>query len=243
MKKLFATLIITLNIFGFNNNKETADLLINQLKIAYTAAENNITDLPESIFNIEGMSSRKNRIFLNTLGKISHKIPTNYLEIGVWKGSTFVAANYKNKFLTSYCVDNWSEFEGPRTDFKKNLYRFYINNTVLFDTDCFSPSFLQKLKGKKFDIYFYDGNHKEINQYNAFIKLNPYLDDLFIAVVDDWSWPSVKNGTMKAFKELGYNIIEKLDINTDSTDKNGYWNGLLIALIQKAPFNNSTDSN
>jgi hypothetical protein len=44
---------------------------------------------------------------LNNLGEMSE---AHYLEVGVHKGATFVATNFKNNLLSSIAVDNWSEF-------------------------------------------------------------------------------------------------------------------------------------
>lgn len=48
--------------------------------------------LSEPIMMLEGMSSFANRLFLNNLCEIGG----NYLEIGSWKGSTFISALYGN---------------------------------------------------------------------------------------------------------------------------------------------------
>jgi hypothetical protein len=233
MRFFFTFLCLGSSIFAFNNNDQMIKYLSDQIDFAYHSAENYSSDLPKSIFDIEGMSSKKNRIFLNTIGKISAVMPTNYLEIGVWKGSTFIAANYNNKFVKSVAVDDWSQFEGPRNCFLKNLKILANKNIKTLDNDCFSKEFFQKIQADKFDIYFYDGDHSELSQYYAFKKLDPFLDDVFIAIVDDWSWSTVKDGTNRAFTELGYEVIKKLDLNTNQSDPNGYWNGLLVALVRK----------
>jgi hypothetical protein len=64
------------------------------------------TKLTDSELSLTGMSSTKNRILLNELVKKGDR----YLEIGVYRGSTFVAALYKNKPAYAVAIDNFSEF-------------------------------------------------------------------------------------------------------------------------------------
>jgi Methyltransferase domain len=64
------------------------------------------TKLTDSELSLTGMSSTKNRILMNELVKKGDR----YLEIGVYRGSTFVAAMYKNKPDYAVAIDNFSEF-------------------------------------------------------------------------------------------------------------------------------------
>lgn len=213
--------------------ESSIDLLKSHIDNAIRCSQTNQTQLPKSVFSLEGMSSRKNRILLNAICQVAALLPTRYLEIGVWKGSTFISANYGNPMEFSVAIDNWSEFGGPKTEFLRNGVNYLGNKFQFIDGDCFSSHTINRLKDHKFDIYFYDGNHSERNQYLAFKKYDHLLDDVFIAIVDDWSWPQVKSGTLKAFEELQYQIIKKFEIDTNQSDPHGYWNGLIVALIRK----------
>ena len=35
--------------------------------------------------------------------------------------------------------------------------------------------------------YFYDAGHLEQDRYDAFVKYDDLLDDVFVAIVDDWA--------------------------------------------------------
>ena len=233
MKKIIICFFCFLKLFAFEDNEELISYLKNQIDLAVNFSETNTTNLPEEAFLLPGMSSKKNRILLNTLGAISKKVPTNYLEIGVWKGSTFIASNYGNPFLNSVGIDNWTGFGGPREDFFFNIRKFLTNNFTIIEADCFDLETLKSLEGRKFDIYFFDGHHSEEHQYSAFKLYDPLLSDVFIAIVDDWAWPDVKMGTHRAFNELRYQILYKFEIDSDQADQNGYWNGIFVALIKK----------
>jgi len=179
------------------------------------------------------MSSKKNRHFLNSLCSISDEIKTNYLEIGVWKGSTFLAANYKNNNLESIAIDSWAGWGGPKDVFESGCKKHLRNMYGILSFDSFSPDVLELLQDKKFDIYFYDGAHSYEAQRDAFKFYTKNLGDLFICVVDDWKRPEVRKGTRDAFDQLNYTILYEKEIFSNQNDPEGYWEGLYIGLIKQ----------
>jgi hypothetical protein len=70
--------------------------------------------LPEYIVNLPGASGRKYRHFINCLVNTTRNAA--YLEIGSWTGSTACAAMASND-LRAVCIDNWSQFGGPKAEF------------------------------------------------------------------------------------------------------------------------------
>lgn len=105
-------------------------------------------------------------------------------------------------------------------------HKFYSHDC--FDVDPESFVF------EEVNIYFYDGGHARQDQANAFLYYNNILDDVFIAIVDDWNWDDVRNGTFDAFKELGYQILYEVSLPSDGNgDISKWWNGLYVAVIRK----------
>lgn len=208
---------------------------INILKItnAINNAEKLTSKLNENILKIDGMSSHRIRHFLNNL--LSEFDNVNYLEIGCWKGSTLISSCYNNNIKKCIAIDNWSQFGGPENEFKDNIKKNLINNNIEFyNIDCFKFD-INNIKDN-IDIYFYDGGHDEIEQYKAFIHYNNKLNNNFIAIVDDWNYEKVKNGTRRAFSDLKYNIIHEWELTGNTTkinDASTWWNGLYVALIRK----------
>jgi hypothetical protein len=80
----------------------------------------NIGSLPDFIRLIDGMSGQKYRTFINNL--VGSHPDARYLEIGSWAGSTATAALYGNS-VKAVCIDNWSQFGGPRAMFVANIER------------------------------------------------------------------------------------------------------------------------
>lgn len=214
--------------------------IIEILEKSISDAEQGISKLPKEILELQGMSSNKNRHFLNNLLSL-HQNP-KYLEVGVWKGSTFISANYDNTTTKSVAVDNFSEFlngaeaQEMTDNFNSKISRYIQNKNVEFiESDYKNVDFS---RFEKFNIYFYDGNHSEEEQYNAFKYLDSYLEDRFICIVDDWNWDDVKNGTRRIFSEYGYKIVWEKELPAGyNGDLEGWWNGLYVAYIEKPNLN------
>ena len=116
---------------------------------AFKNAENNISKITSDILSIDGMSGTKTRHFYNNLLSMED---ARYLEIGTWKGSSLCSAMYDNQ-AKIVCVDNWSEFGGPKTEFYINLEKYKGNNNVIvLDQDCYS---IDVSTMPKFNIYLY----------------------------------------------------------------------------------------
>lgn len=182
------------------------------------------------ILNMDGMSSRKVRHFLNNIGAGVEK----YLEVGVWKGSTFLSATYDNMSLTAYAVDNWSEFGGPKKDFLYNLnyYATHLN----------SPQFVEKaianvtspdVNNIKFDCYFYDGVHTQEAQRNA-LDVSHLFADSFIYIVDDYAWPEVKAGCREGIVKSGFKVVQEWELpSAGPNSPELFWNGMYVGVLEK----------
>lgn len=207
--------------------------LISHVQKSIENANNGCSKLTPDILRVEGYSSPKVRHFLNNICSLPH---TRYLEIGTWKGSTFISALYGNVQTIEGAVgiDNWTLFGGPSNEFRANCERFLTNNVYSFyDYDCFAID-TAKLFKQPVSVYFYDGEHYTIDQEKAFTYYDSLFDDVFIAIVDDWNWPMVQDGTRTAFKKLNYNILYEIALPASyAGDLNNWWNGLYVAVIQK----------
>ena len=215
----------------FLNAREV--FLINYVKEAISFSEQHISELTPEIFAIEGMSSSKNRCLLNNLTKLPG---TNYLEIGCWKGSTFISALYhnQNSLNSAIAIDNWSEFGGPYQEFQHNCdffikeipYKFYKQDCFSIDPKIFVTS--------PINLYFFDGEHTFEAQEKAFTYYDPFFADVFIGIVDDWNHPPVRDGTFSAFSKLNYEILYEIYLPARyNGDRENWWNGFYIAVIRK----------
>lgn len=206
--------------------------LISAVETSISNAEAGRSKLPQEVLDIRGMSGRKIRHFLNNVCGIFAE--TRYLEIGVWRGSTLISAYHGNgNIRRCIAVDDWSEFGGPKIDFHLNVGRYpRPDGFAVFESDAFSLD-LSKI-GDKFNVYFYDGGHLEVDQYRAYTYFNPVLDDTFITMVDDWNCVPTQEGTRRAFRDLRYTVVKEWQLLTRSEgDAEGWWNGFYIAIVKK----------
>lgn len=214
--------------FAYSNK-----VLIDHVKQSIANAYAGKSKLTQDILNLPGMSSGKVRHFLNNICSLPQ---ANYLEIGVWKGSTFISALYGNTHTLNDCIaiDNFSEFGAPKVDFLNNTHSFLPQNSFKFlDQDCFTVH-SRTIFQDAVTIYFYDGNHTAESQETAFTYYDNILADTFIAIVDDWNHPPVEVGTRKAFAQLNYTILFEQALPASyNGDTANWWNGLYVAVIQK----------
>jgi len=202
---------------------------------AFSNAEKGISKITNEIIKMEGMSGTKTRHFYNNLLNTDD---ARYLEIGTWKGSSVCSAMCNNKAKV-LCIDNWSEFGGPKTEFLENFEKFKGENDATFiENDCFKVD-VSKLP--KFNIYMYDGNHTNESHYKALLHYYNCLDDIFIFIVDDWNWKDVRDGTMNSIQKLKLNILYQKEIrltwNNSHTPQplasKTWHNGIYVAILKK----------
>lgn len=219
------------------NDYKEVKALIKRVEHALECANTNTTKLTTAEFALEGMSSPKNRILLNELVTADD----SYLEIGVYKGSTFVAALFGNNPKYAIAIDNFSQFDPQSTNldtFKRVVSERNFQNFNLLNADCFNipPNLENYLLEKNFTVYFYDGGHTEQDQYKALFYYYQTLANKFIFMVDDWNWEPAREGTRKALGDLEILVHKEWELHTPnnrggSTDS--WWNGLYIAVCEK----------
>jgi agmatinase len=175
--------------------------MVHHVRTGLSAAGEGRSKLPESVLSLPGMSSPKVRHLLNNL---CDRPGARYLEIGVLTGSTLVSALFGNPYARAWAIENWSEFGGPREGLLSSLDLLSHeerSRLAVLEEDCFGLD----LRGLgPCDVYFYDGNHERLSQRLAFTRFDPVLSDPFVAIVDDWNWEDVRQGTREAFAQLGY---------------------------------------
>jgi hypothetical protein len=210
--------------------------LKHHVELAFENAEKGESKITDGILNMIGMTGIKTRHFYNNL---LNKDDARYLEIGTWKGSSVCSAMCGNKAMI-VCIDNWSEFGGPKNEFLQNFANYKGDNEARFiEQDCYKVDISQL---PKFNIYMYDGNHTENSHYKALIHYYNCLDDMFVFIVDDWNWKDVRNGTNDALKQLNLSVMYEREIKTTNDDSCVIWgseeqkqwhNGIYVAILKK----------
>ena len=206
-----------------------------QIETAFINAEKNCSKLCPEILEMEGMTGKKTRHFYNNLVDM---MDARYLEIGTWKGSSVCSAMYENQSVV-VCIDNWSEFGGPKEEFMKNFEKFKGSCQATFiEKDCFKVNVKQL---PKFNIYLYDGDHTDESHYKAINHYLDCLDDIFILIVDDWNWDGVRRSTMKAIVDNNLSVLYskqvRLTLDDSHTEqplaRETWHNGIFVCILEK----------
>jgi hypothetical protein len=206
------------------------------IDLAFEHAIAETSSITEEIEQMEGMTGTQTRHFYNNMLKMND---ARYLEIGTWTGSSVCSAMCGNK-ATVVCIDNWSEFGGPKEKFSEYFTKYKGENTARFiEADCFKVD-IRTLP--KFNIFLYDGAHDEESHYKVLIHYYDCLDDTFIFIVDDWNHQVIREATYRAIKDLNLRIVYSREVHTklegmtmieQSAAKWQWWDGIYVAILQK----------
>jgi len=178
----------------------------------------------EKILQLDGLSSPKVWHLLNNLAAQAK----NYLEVGLYKGSTLIAALHGNEHLTAYGVDNFCMFPKKRQDFYDNT-KDYQGRFTMLEQDCWTVDLTQL---PPIDLFFYDGDHSFEAQYKAIEYFYPAMADEFTYVCDDWNMKKIPNATFSAAKAMNLEVIENHDLLCPQ--KGEWWNGIGVIKFRKS---------
>lgn len=207
-----------------------------QIDDAFDVAEKGASKINQEIKEMQGMTGLKTRHFYNHLMSMND---ARYLEIGSWKGSSVCSAMYENE-AKIVCIDNWSEFGGPKHEFLENFMKFKGKNDAMFiENDCFK---VETEYLPSFNVYMYDGNHQYESHYRALVHYIGTLDDIFIYIVDDWNWYDVRKGTQESIQRLGLEVLYEREIRLTNDNqhteeqlaRSTWWNGIYVAILKKS---------
>ena len=213
------------------------------VKTALTKSKNNESKISEKTKNLPGLTSEKVKHFINNLCELPD---CKYLEAGVFQGSIFAAAVERND-LVATAIDNFSESSIVPMDsnvninsekgnnkeiFLRNIKDLVLNKQVnIIDSNVFEAD-LNKISLKS-NVIFMDIEHTYESHYNFLNKFYEKIDNTFVYVVDDWNWLQVRDATFKSIEDLKLKTLFKEEIFTKGEDKNDYWNGLGIFVLNK----------
>ena len=217
--------------------------LIDTVKNALIKSKNNDSKISEKTKNLPGLTSEKVKHFINNLCELPD---CKYLEAGVFQGSIFAAAVERND-LVATAIDNFSESSIMPMDsnvninsekgnnkeiFLRNIKDLVLNKQVnIIDSNVFETD-LNKISLKS-NVIFMDIEHTYESHYNFLNKFYEKIDNTFVYVVDDWNWLQVRDATFKSIEDLKLKTLFKEEIFTKGEDKNDYWNGLGIFVLNK----------
>ena len=222
--------------------KELTDLLHSFVNNAHqsTVIMNNVR---------QGYSGKKFQLFLNAVGSIPK---SRYLEVGIYNGSSLTPILQGNNDLSVVAIDIWEDESITWNDGKSNALSLKdsvlshiqtnYNQTgkvhIIHDS-CWNvrTNTITSLLNGKANIYFYDAGHTVPNHYLSFGQFFGAMDDVFIFIVDDWDWNSVRKPTMRALENYNVHIVTQIEITTlisgkmHSANEIGSWHNGMVAFV------------
>ena len=219
--------------------KTITQLTKNKIIDAFKEAEQDKSGLREFERDLYGASGRKTRHAINNICGVKDNL--TYLELGVYRGSTLVAANYDNK-LTTYAIDDFTiDIKEPK-QYKENgwnnarqatkdlLDRYNFSNVNIIEEEANSVD--TKKIAKKVDIVHYD-----LDEHHASVEqvLRHYLsvfDKHTILMFSNWNSNGVRNSFAQFKKTPGIEVemlFEKLSSAT--ADSLNWYNGFAVFLF------------
>jgi len=151
--------------------------------------------------DVRGQTTQRMRWLLNRLVRL---LPRDecYLEIGLFRGATFISALLDNMDATGYGCDHWQQYDSE-VEFRRNFerYRPRLGNATVYTADCFRIADRRHFR-KPIGVYFYDGDHTEESQFRAVNVYGHLFADEVIVLVDDWNGPDIRHGTWRGVDSL-----------------------------------------
>lgn len=160
--------------------------------------------IDKEILDIKGFATGTMRRMFSNLCHLPKSDPV-YCEVGLYCGATFCSAINNNPTLTAIGYEDFSQdfsVENIRGMLEANVERYKAGakSVTVIDGDFFKCDPFGMMP--PVDIFYYDGRHDYAFQRNALLHIFDFLSDLFLIIVDDYSWSCVREGTRDALSEL-----------------------------------------
>jgi len=151
-----------------------------------------------------------------------------YVNVGVWHGFSLLVGMTGNPDKKCIGIDNFSEFGGPRLEFRKRYLEARKENHHFFEMD-YKQYFQAMHKPEdKIGFYFYDGAHDYKNQLEGLKIAKPFLADDALVMVDDTNWPDPYNATIEFMNRSRNEWEIILDEKTSGNMHPTWWNGIMV---------------
>jgi hypothetical protein len=139
------------------------------------------------------------------------------------------------------CIDNWSQFGGPRDQFFHNVNQC-LTSAIKFD---FVENDFRKINYSqlpKANIYMFDGPHDERDQFDGITMVQDALQDEYVLIVDDYNLSRVRWATQSALSAANCTLVASIEIITRKDEQHvlvshqysDWHNGYFIGVVRKS---------
>jgi hypothetical protein len=151
---------------------------------------------------------------------------TAFVNVGAWHGFTFLSGIVNNPARRSICVDNFSQFGGPREEFLRRFHacRSAAHSFHEMDYEAYFATIHQGPIG----FYIYDGEHSYRHQLRGLEVAEPFFAEGCANLVDDTNLEEARRATEDfiARRPDRYELL--LDRRTLANEHPTLWNGIML---------------
>jgi len=176
---------------------------------------------------VEGMATENKLALLNLAVSLLEE-GEMYLEVGSWKGLSLIGAMWKNEHKSFIAIDNFSEFGGSEETLRGNLARYQMEKQgTLVNGDFLEVLSSGVVPPTRVGVFLYDGNHSFASQYQALLRVMPFLADGALVIVDDTSHYRVRAANA-LFVASHPEFTLLFDIPSKYNGEPRWWNGIQV---------------
>lgn len=224
--------------------KTISEITKDNIKQAFYLAEQDKSNLREFERDLYGFSGRKVRHTINNICSIKDKM--SYLELGVYRGSTLIAANFRTKVVQSYGIDDFTIDQKEANPYNENGW----NNPRIVTEELLDrykkefklPTQVKLINSearkvdlstiKKVDVIHYDLDEHHAGVESLLRYYLPVFDKHTILLISNWNSQGVRNSYKNFAKTPGLCVelvCEQLSFSTGNTEN--WYNGLSASLV------------
>jgi protein O-GlcNAc transferase len=137
-----------------------------------------------------GGLARENNLALLNLAASLLDADESYVEVGSFKGLSLIAAMLGNA-ADFVGIDDFSMGEGSSELIESNLRRYNLSRYTLLEGDAFALLRGGALADRRVGVYYYDAAHDYQSQVEGLRRIEPYLAEGALLIVDDTDWSQV----------------------------------------------------
>jgi Methyltransferase domain len=149
-----------------------------------------------------------------------------FVNVGAWHGFTFLSGIANNPDRRCVCIDNFSQFGGPREQFLARFQTFKSENHTFHEMDY--EQYFATIHNGPIGCYIYDGEHSYRNQLRGLEVAEPFFTPGCVVLVDDTNDEEPRQATYDfvARRSGQYELL--LDKRTCSNQHPTFWNGIIV---------------
>ncbi len=190
--------------------------------------------------DVEGKLSLKKQQLLNLAFRFLDEGEA-YFEVGTYLGKSLLSAMIDNAPRPVFACDNFSQFSDNTYEaLRANLAKYHFADRVTFFNCDFLEVYSKSRLTLPVGLYFYDGAHDDASQYEAIKRVEPFLANEALVLVDDWrlandSGSYAKDATMRAVAESSatWELLYELPARFNG-DRAMWWNGVGVLSFKRA---------